>query len=170
MEKRALEFHRMFKHACAFADCASLCEEEPSKFEYRFQAHTVAGIVNSAFACEVFLKALLVFHEEKIEKEHELKKLWNKYREKDPQTAAAIKDMINRWFEADKEELFDEKLDVVSNNFMEWRYIYEWKDAKTNILFLKGMRLVLRGVCCEQFYGKSWDEFIGREDMDEILL
>ena len=45
---------RMFKHACAFLDCASFCQIEPNNIEYRMSSHTVAGIVNSAFACEIW--------------------------------------------------------------------------------------------------------------------
>lgn len=41
----------MFKHVCAFCECTRNCEIEPNNIEYRMQSHTVAGLVNSAFAC-----------------------------------------------------------------------------------------------------------------------
>ena len=47
---------RMFKHACAFVGCAKFCEKEPWNIEKRLPDYTVADIVNSAFACEIFLK------------------------------------------------------------------------------------------------------------------
>ena len=98
-----------------------------------------------------------------------MKDLWDKYQEKDAQTATNIKKMINKWFESDREEMFDELLAVVSNNFMDWRYVYEWKDAKTNILFLKGLRLLLKEECCEQFFGKTWNEFVNTK-VEELMV
>ena len=46
------------------------------------RSHTVSGIVNSAFACEVFIKTLLVFHGRTIVeiKGHKLKMLWEEYK------------------------------------------------------------------------------------------
>lgn len=164
-----LDYYRMFEHACAFADCAKLCEVEPHNFECRFHAHTSAGIVNSAFACEVYLKALLVFHgakEKELKNEHQLSKLWEKYEKKDKQTVLAIQEDIINWFGSDKGSLFDELLGVVSDNFKEWRYIYEKNECKTHIQFLRGFRIKLREVCCEQFYGKTWGEFINKESKE----
>ena len=75
----------MFEHACAFCDCAKFCEVESSNIEYRMRSHTVSGIVNSAFACEIFIKTLLVFHGRTIMdiKGHELKLLWEKFKRED---------------------------------------------------------------------------------------
>lgn len=83
-EKNVLDPHRMFEQACAFSDCARCCEIEPNNIiEYRFKSHTVSGIVNSAFACEVFIKTLLVIHgvpvkemrDKKVGGGHDLKKI-----------------------------------------------------------------------------------------------
>ena len=60
-ENIILDSKRMFEHACAFCDCAKFCEVESSNIEYRMRSHTVSGIVNSAFVCEIFIKTLLVF-------------------------------------------------------------------------------------------------------------
>lgn len=57
-----LNLQYMFRHACAFADCARACEIEPSTIRYRTASHAVAGMVNSALACEVFIKSMLVWH------------------------------------------------------------------------------------------------------------
>ena len=80
----------MFEHACAFVDCARYCQIEPDNIKFRMKSHSVVGIVNSAFACEVFIKTLLVFrgvplNERKSNNKkygHNLEKLWIAFREK----------------------------------------------------------------------------------------
>lgn len=37
--------------------------------------------------------------------------------------------------------------------------IYEKNEGAVHILFLRGLALSLRNVCCEEFYGASWEEF-----------
>ena len=152
---------RMFKHACAFLDCASFCQIEPNNIEYRMHSHTVAGIVNSAFACEVFIKSLLVYHGEPISKmkKHKLKELWENYRSKDEAKALFVEREMIAWFNSNNENMFHELLDICSNAFEEWRYIYEKEEETVNVLFLRDLALMLRGVCCQDFYGMSWEEF-----------
>lgn len=154
---------RMFKHACAFLDCASFCQIEPNNIEYRMSSHTVAGIVNSAFACEVFIKSLLVYHGENFEKlnGHGLRKHWNTYKKKDREKALLVEQGIRQWFDSDNEKIFAELLKVCSNAFEQWRYIYEKSEGSVHILFLRGFALSLRTLCCKEFYGESWDEFKG---------
>lgn len=162
MKEENLEVsRRMFKHACAFLDCASFCQIEPNNIEYRMSSHTVAGIVNSAFACEVFIKSLLVFYGESFKKlnDHELKNLWSKYKNKDVEKALLVEQGIRLWFNSNNEKMFDELLGVCSNAFQYWRYIYEKNEGSVHILFLRGFALSLRNVCCEEFYGVSWEEF-----------
>lgn len=155
-----LDYNRMFRHACAFADCAQYCEREPNTIECRFQSHTVSGIVNSAFACEVFLKALLVFYGETQLRNHKLKDLWLDLEEKDEETTLSIKRSIKDWFASDDDNLFDRLLDDASEAFVYWRYIYEKQDGSININFLRGFRILLRDICCKRFYNKSWKEFV----------
>ena len=56
--------------------------------------------------------------------------------------------------------MFDELLDSISNAFEYWRYIYEKDDGFININFLRFLRLLLRVICCEQLYDKTWKEYI----------
>lgn len=151
----------MFEHACAFCDCAKFCEIEPNNIEYRMCSHTVSGIVNSAFACEVFIKALLVFHGKTVKeiKGHKLKDLWREFRMLDNETAVLVEKRIREWFNSSNENMFRELLDEASNAFEHWRYIYEKQDGNININFLRGFRYVLREVCCKQLFGKSWEEY-----------
>lgn len=56
--------------------------------------------------------------------------------------------------------MFNELLDNISNAFQYWRYIYEKHGGSINLNFLRYFRDLLREVCCEEFYGKSWTEYI----------
>lgn len=149
---------RMFEHACAFADCAKYCETEPNNIELRMRSHTVSGIVNSAFSCEVFIKALLVFHGKEL-RGHNLKTLWLKFKAVDCETACLIEERIREWFRSESPNLFDKLLNNASNAFEYWRYIYEEKDGDLNINFLRGFRIALKEACCNQLFGQSWDEY-----------
>ena len=62
----------------------------------RLQSHTVSGIVNSVFACEVFLKALLMYYGVSKFKEHDLKGLWLELVKRDEDTAELIKKKYKR--------------------------------------------------------------------------
>ena len=162
---------RMFEHGCAFADCAKACETEPNHIEYRTHSHTVSGIVNSAFACEIFLKTLLIFHGAPQEilrgekgkngrKGHDLSYLWEKYKEFDMETALNIEQAMQAWFNSQNEKMFDKMLSEAYNAFEHWRYIYEKDSAKINLHFLRGFRNILRDICCKRIHGKSWEEYI----------
>ena len=63
-------------------------------------------------------------------------------------------------FNSDNKSMFDELLDSISNAFEYWRYIYEKDDGFININFLRFFRLLLREICCEQLYDKTWKEYI----------
>lgn len=161
--------HRMFKQACAFSDCAKCCEIEPNNIiEYRFDAHTVSGIVNSAFSCEVFIKTLLISYGVSIKEirgkksrdGHDLKRLWGLFRKSDSKKAEKAEIELKRHFNPKNENFFDEQLKIISDAFEHWRYIYETDEGCININFLKDFRILLRNVCCEQLYKKTWSEYI----------
>ena len=63
-------------------------------------------------------------------------------------------------FNSDNKSMFDELLDSISNAFEYWRYIYEKDEGFININFLRFFRLLLREICCEQLYDKTWKEYI----------
>lgn len=154
----------MFKHACAFVDCARFCETEPQNIKMGILTHTVADIVNSAFACEVFIKSLLVYHGMKIEDihGHKLDILWEKYRLADGDNAAIIEQKIKDYFNSESENMFEDFLHNISDAFQYWRYIYEKHGGKIHIQFLRIFREVLRECCCEKLYGMSWKEYVER--------
>ena len=111
-ERAILDSQRMFEHACTFCDCAKFCEVEPNNIEYRMLSHTLSGIVNSAFACEVFIKTLLVFHGRTVTeiKGHKLKTLWEEFRTLDNATAALVEERMREWFNSTNANMFDELL------------------------------------------------------------
>ncbi|MBO5067322.1 MAG: hypothetical protein J6C62_02835 [Clostridia bacterium] len=153
---------RMFKHACSFVDCAIFCEREPKNIKTCVMSHMVACIVNSAFACEVFIKGLLVYHDKTVEEihGHELYKLWNKYKEIDKESAAKVEQAVKNVFNSKNDNIFDEQLENISNAFHQWRYIYEKQGVTIHIQFLRIFREILREFCCEKFYNKTWIEYI----------
>ena len=155
---------RMFKHACAFADCAVFCFKDKNNLIVRTQWYSTPGIVNSAFACEVFIKALLVYHGMTLDHikhiGHRLENLWNAYAIKDSQTSSQVQDSIRNYFQSGDNTLFDRKLKEASNAFVDWRYMYEGREVELNLHFLMAFREVLRTTCCQQLYGKSWSEFV----------
>ena len=123
---------RMFKHACEFVDCAKFCEIEPKHIEVSCTSHMVANIVNSSFACEVFIKSLLIYYglELKDIRGHELQVLWQKYRTVDSDNAAIVEQKMKEIFHFDNDNMFDNFLENISNAFEYWRYIYEKKVAQ----------------------------------------
>ena len=66
-----------------------------------------------------------------------------------------------------KENMFDEMLNGMYNAFEYWRYSDERQGGRINLKFLVGFRDLLRGVCCNQLFGKSWSEY---EKENEIQL
>ena len=79
------------------------------------------------------------------------KRLWN---------CIISREKTKEIFNSDNKSMFDELLDSISNAFEYWRYIYEKDDGFININFLRFFRLLLREICCEQLYDKTWKEYI----------
>lgn len=158
---------RMFKHACSFVDCATFCEREPKNIQVSVMSHMVADIVNSAFSCEVFIKALLVYHGMSIEsiKGHKLDVLWNRYKEKDSASAERVEQKMKEIFNSQNDNMVSELLDNISDAFEYWRYIYEKHGGKININFLRIFREILREVCCETFYQMTWSDYLNRNEV-----
>ena len=150
---------RMFRHACAFADCAMFCEREPNSIVVRTQWHTVPDIVNSAFACEVFIKSLLVFNGFPLKeiRGHELAGLLKQLETKDLETVIKVKDS----FDSNEDE-FNDMINNISNAFEQWRYVYEKHSSEIHLNFLRLLRSVLREVCCEKLYNMTWSEYLNK--------
>lgn len=159
-----VDARRMFRHACSFVDCATFCEREPKNIQVSVMNHLVADIVNSAFSCEVFIKALLIYHGMSIEsiKGHELDVLWSRYKEKDSAHAECVERKMKEIFNSKNDNMFSALLDNISDSFEYWRYIYEKPGGKINTNFLRIFREVLREVCCETFYQMTWFDYFNQ--------
>lgn len=155
---------RMFKHACSFVDCAKFCETEPIRIVPRTHDHIVAGIVNSSFACEVFIKSILVYHKMSIDEikklKHGLWGLWNKLGELDSEFIKIVETKVKETFVTENKDFFNEALLNISDSFATWRYIYEKHSASIHINFLRIFREALRSACCEKLYKMSWNEYV----------
>lgn len=161
--KEHVDLEHMFRHACAFVDCAEACELEPNHIKFRTKSHLTADMVNSALACEIFLKVLLVLNGtdlKTLKRIHELNKLWSRYKESDKKSALYIEIYINnQWFGA-KNKPFNNLLEESSRAFVDWRYIYEFVRIDIHYNFLRGFRSILREICCHKVYGNSWQDYI----------
>ena len=128
----------MFKHGCAFAECGRHCEIEPISNEQKVGSFTIAGIVNSAFSCEIFLKTLLIISGSTTTPYgHKLLDLWNEFEKLDPTLSNSIRLQIQNIFNSKNYYLVDNLLavDTISDAFPHWRYIYE-DDKKTKLCSL----------------------------------
>ena len=154
---------RMFKHACAFVGCAQFCEKEPWNIEKRLPDYTVADIVNSAFACEVFIKALLLNSGKTIEDikraKHGIEGLWELLKAVNPTLSTDIENRVINIFHSTDPDFFNTAMSTISDAFVTWRYIYELHGATIHINFLRIFREVMREVCCETLYHMTWNEY-----------
>ena len=152
----------MFRVACTFCECADMAQEKHQHDTADIGFYNTPSIVNSAFACEVFMKAILKFKQIKTPKAHKLKELYDKLpyelRERIKQdVGCGYPDMWQNCFGL-------EYIDPTSNAFVEWRYIYEHDfseggTAQINIGFLNRFRDTLREICCEMFFGMPWEAY-----------
>ena len=152
----------MFRHACAFAECADMAQNKFKHESADIEWYTVPSIVNSAFACEVYLKALNKYYGSQIEKNHKLNELFDALPEEQKTTIQA--EVMNNYGGIWKNALGLNLLDCISDAFVTWRYNYETVIEHGGCIsidtgFLNAFRDVLRDVCCRLFFGKTWDQF-----------
>ena len=148
----------MFRHACAFSECADMAREKFRHETADISWYTTPSIVNSAFACEIFLKALLLYHDVIINKEHNLKSLFEMLPERVREyIISTVKYNTGRQWESVWG--FD-PVERISNAFVEWRYCYEYHHhMEMDISFLEAFRNALRNSCSQLFFGETWEEY-----------
>lgn len=157
--KTLFDCQQMFRHACAFAEVAdfALNEFNPKKTDVEWC--TTPATVNSAFACEVYLKALLISYGIPAGKKHKLKELFE-----------ALPEDAKEWIKQDTlihyggswtDAFGFEHLEKASDAFVKWRYSYEQMGSlQLDIGFLTTFRNSLREACCIQLFHMKWDEYI----------
>ena len=158
-------WQRMFRIACSFAEIAHLCEIEEMSHSLPMDSYSIPGIVNSAFACEVFMKSLLVYQGASLKEvkypKHYLDKLWTRFKDKDPISASYIENQVSRQYGHEDTNRFNKKLHEINNAFQDWRYKYE-KEKKLPMdrNFMRYFCISLRDKCCVLYYNQTWDEFV----------
>lgn len=117
----------MFKQACAFAECGKHCEIEPLPFNMRKSNFRIAGMVNSAFACEILLKTILQYYKIDYDKIRTLDKLWEKLQGGSKKIADEISATVDSIYLTAQPNIIERILKVqsISETFLQWRYIYE---------------------------------------------
>ena len=116
-----------YQQGCAFLRCAERCmgeENEDGSIQIiggKYNILFAPTMVNSAFSCEMFLKAILIAHEidymERLHygERHELKPLFD----------LLPKQEYKEWLQIGTEEKFEADLTKHSSDFKNWRYYME---------------------------------------------
>ena len=155
---KMFDCRQMFRHACAFAECADMAMEKFRHDTADIEWYTEPATVNSAFACEVYLKALLYYYDIQLKKQHKIKELYEMLPD-DPRDFIKQTAMVTcggTWKDAFSRDL----LDNISDAFVDWRYSYESeRSMQINLGFLIAFRNALREACCQLFFKKTWDEY-----------
>ena len=166
-QNKLFECQQMFRHACAFAECADLALDKFRHDTADIEWYSTPAVVNSAFACEVYLKALLLFHDIdfkdhlKGKKQHEIKELFDLLPEETRDwIKPTVMNQCGRWTDPWERGL----LLNISNAFIEWRYNYENDWSKSSIMhidvsFLTTLRNALREACSLLFYHMTWEDY-----------
>lgn len=164
---KLFDCQEMFRHACTFCEVADLADKKMKHDTADIGFYTSPIVINSAFACEVFMKAMLLHYGEKKPKTHKLRDLYDALPDKVMEWVKSVTSMNCRslWVDSFGFEI----LDQVSNAFEEWRYSYEhdWGKSATMCIdtgFLNQFRDALREGCCQLFFNQSWDEYRGERN------
>ncbi len=103
----------------------------------------ISSIVNEIFACELFLKSMLIIKtKHKIIKGHKLLELYNLLCDETIEKNMSKYDFVN-------------ELEKISNSFVEWRYCYEYDSMTINRGFVFDLCATLekenRNIILEKF-------------------
>lgn len=106
-------------------------------------------IVNVSFACEIYLKIIILLNGENYGKIHNLKDLYVMSKVCSEFETYVIENTKNLDIKYDKEKL-DNDLNLISNAFVEWRYIFESEDLCIPNGFLNIFCNYLDAVCIKR--------------------
>ena len=159
--EKNFDCHEMFMHACTFCECADMAFQKKTHDTAPIGFYDMPALVNSAFACEVFLKTILKWYDIQPPKSHKLKDLY----EVTPENVRAfIKPTLLNNFGEWTDWLGREHLENFSNAFQDFRYIYEYDFTKNGSLYIETSFLIvfrnaLRDCCCRVIFGIGWEEY-----------
>lgn len=106
-------------------------------------------IVNVSFACEIYLKIIILLNGESYGKIHTLKDLYVRSKICDDFQNYVVNNTKNLDVKYDKEKL-DNDLNLISNAFVEWRYVFESEELYIPNGFLNIFCNYLDNVCVEK--------------------
>ena len=160
--EKIFDCREMFRHACTFVECANLALNKLQHDTAPIGFYSIPSVVNYSFACEVFLKAILVWYEVPPRKQHELLELY----QATPQSVQdSIKNITQNNYAGQWTNVWGiEYLEQLSNSFAKCRYLYEHNFSQQGSVhievgFLVAFCKALREVCCKLFYSQTWEEF-----------
>ena len=152
--ERRKDVTEMFLHACSFVDCVEHYEHAEPNAMHRATWCSTPKMVNTAFACEIFLKALLVFNNIEYKHAHNLEKLHNLL-------PAEYQQHIEQGIVARYGKTTDAfgipYVRRISDTFNDWRYSFERTRLSIDISVLRTFCETLRELCCQKLYGASWE-------------
>ena len=167
IENKIFDCQEIFRHACTFCECADMALDKLQHDTADIGFYTSPATINSAFACEVFLKTMLKCQGISIPKTHKLRELYDVLPDN-------LKEYVKRTVSGGYDILWTnlwgtDYLDNISNLFVESRYIYEydWSEGVSkniNIGFLNCFREALREACCQMLFNKTWNEYKGSKN------
>jgi HEPN domain-containing protein len=135
------------------------CDEIERFDQSKFNA-TTPHVVNSAFTCELYLKALLFITKGVSKRGHDLQKLYS-------QQTLEVKESIYKEYyglhqtrpvpekyrgEMNK-EVFATEIAEVKDVFVNWRYVYEIPNESVRLGILRFLRMSLRKVTSKFYDG-----------------
>lgn len=162
VNRKLFDCQEMFRHACTFCECADMAESKHHHDTADIGWYTSPAVIKSAFACEVFMKAILNFRDIKPPRSHKLRDLYEVLPEKEREW---IKLAVTRGASFMWTDCFGfDYLDEISDAFVEWRYSYEIVGKKRAVMqintgFLNDFRNALREACCQLFFKLTWEEY-----------
>ena len=156
---RSTDILSMYRTGWEFSDCADFAMKAQDIVPFHGLFYSVPAIVNSAFACEVFLKLLLEMEQIEIRRSHQLEELFDQLPEK--VKTAIQKSTIQKcgtWTDMFGLNL----LHQISDALVQWRYNYEHDFGKDGTMkiefgFLVAFRNALREKCGDYFRDHMMD-------------
>lgn len=118
----------------------SLSEYPLVSINNRIYPTIIAAITNKIFACEIFIKVILMMELNEFTKGHTISQLLNKTKVKEDLKKKLIK--YN----------FEEEILKIDSAFQDWRYSYEHDQLVINTAFVNDLCSLLEEKCRTQIY------------------
>jgi len=151
VSSNSIDLVEMFTTANSFFNSAIYCSKAENSF---YKGFDTPVIVNLAFACEIYIKMLLIFENNKTMRSHDLFELFQKLSD-DKQ-----KNINNRMLQLGYKQnngMEMNELYCLAKSFEQWRYRYEYSILNCNMGYLTTFATVLRDQCSEDIFNSMPD-------------